>query len=110
MRALNCSAYGLTRPAGTAPSTAVPGVLLTWKRSQVQTLARPPGTTYLLGSPLRAACQQITSCDRWSTLSADRFGCSDSPDELGFVIAEAAHWPWAGSSSAPGPPRTAPPD
>jgi hypothetical protein len=34
--------YGRGRPGRTASSTAVPGVLLTRKRSQVQTLSRPP--------------------------------------------------------------------
>ena len=34
--------YGRSRPGRTAPSTAVPHRLLTRKRSQVQTLSRPP--------------------------------------------------------------------
>jgi hypothetical protein len=45
-RAFPFRIYGQTRPgrtaAGTTASTAVPGVLLTRKRSQVQTLSRPP--------------------------------------------------------------------
>jgi hypothetical protein len=41
-RAFPFRIYGQTRPGRTAASTAVPGVLLTRKRSQVQTLSRPP--------------------------------------------------------------------
>jgi Single-strand binding protein family len=41
-RALNFSLYGRPQPARMACSTAVPGGLLTRKRSQVQTLSRPP--------------------------------------------------------------------
>jgi hypothetical protein len=44
---------GWTRPGGTARSTAVPGVLLTRKRSQVQTLSRPP--QFSLAKALSAA-------------------------------------------------------
>src|SRR5947207_11091611 len=46
-RAFPYGTYGQTRPGRTASSTAVPGVLLTRKGSQVQTLLRPPGTTHL---------------------------------------------------------------
>jgi hypothetical protein len=46
-RAFPYGMYGWRRPGRTVPSTAVPGVLLTRKRSQVQTLSRPPGTTFL---------------------------------------------------------------
>src|SRR5918996_2555040 len=42
-RAFPFDLYGRARPGRTASSTAVPGVLLTRKRSQVQTLSRPPG-------------------------------------------------------------------
>ena len=41
-RAFPFRIYGQTRPGRTAASTAVPGVLLTPKRSLVQTLSRPP--------------------------------------------------------------------
>src|SRR5215211_8093468 len=41
-RALNLRIYGRARPAGTALSTAVPGSLLTRKRTEVQLLPRPP--------------------------------------------------------------------
>ena len=40
-RAFPFRLYGQARPGRTAPSTAVPSVLLTRKRSQVQTLSRP---------------------------------------------------------------------
>jgi hypothetical protein len=42
MRALNFGLYGRARPGKTAFRTAVPASLLTRKRSQVQTLSRPP--------------------------------------------------------------------
>jgi hypothetical protein len=42
MRAFNFGIYGHARPAETAVCTAVPCILLTRKRSQVQTLSRPP--------------------------------------------------------------------
>jgi hypothetical protein len=38
----NFDLYGRARPAETGLRTAVPGGLLTRKRSQVQTLSRPP--------------------------------------------------------------------
>jgi hypothetical protein len=41
-RALNFSACGRARPARTAPSTAVPGGLLTRKRTEVQLPPAPP--------------------------------------------------------------------
>jgi hypothetical protein len=41
-RAFPFRLYGRSRPGRTAPSTAVPGGLLTQKGSQVQTLSRPP--------------------------------------------------------------------
>jgi hypothetical protein len=41
-RAFPFGLYGRSRPGRTASSTAVPCVLLTRKRSQVQTLSRPP--------------------------------------------------------------------
>jgi hypothetical protein len=40
-RALNFSIYGRARPVGTALSTAVPGGLLTRKRTEVRLLPRP---------------------------------------------------------------------
>ena len=48
--------------------------LLTRKRSQVQTLSRPPSTTGSIDPSLSAACQQITPRDHWNALSADQFG------------------------------------
>jgi hypothetical protein len=44
-RAFPFGLYGRRRPGRAAASTAVPCVLLTRKRSQVQTLSRPPHPT-----------------------------------------------------------------
>jgi hypothetical protein len=56
-RAFPFRVYGRRRPGRTAPSTAVPCVLLTRKGSQVQTLSRPPSTsTAQAGSEDPASC------------------------------------------------------
>jgi hypothetical protein len=54
----NFGPYGRARPARTAVRTAVPGVLLTRKRSQVQTLSRPPLFSQVRGLP--APCRPGT--------------------------------------------------
>ena len=48
--ALNFAIYGRARPGKTAVRTAVPCILLTRKRSQVQTLSRPPLSSQVTAS------------------------------------------------------------
>jgi hypothetical protein len=100
-RAFPFRLYGRRRPGRTAASTAVPGVLLTRKRSQVQTLSRPP--RFSLVKDLSAPSGQRSSC------AAAALRPQAAPHRSGWAVRSWTTWAkpspndHAGWSPPPGP-------
>jgi hypothetical protein len=86
MRAFNFGIYGHARPAETAVCTAVPCILLTRKRSQVQTLSRPPHES----AGQSVVDPELVSLTSW----LGRAGAAPHPHRR-------ARWPLPGPSTGP---------